>query len=65
MIKKTWTYKQQKSKAIRSVNDIQAPRLQLAQYYNVNKTVIIMMIKIKSIKTICIEDHYIISSIVI
>ena len=56
MIKKTWKYKQQKSKAIRSFNDIQAPRLQITQYYNNKKTVIIMMIKTKSIKTICIED---------
>ena len=56
MIKKTWKYKQQKSKAIRSFNDIQAPRLQITQFYNIKKTVIIMMIKTKSIKTICIED---------
>ena len=56
MIKKTWKYKQQKSKAIRSFNDIQVPRLQITQYYNIKKTVIMMMIKTKSIKTICIED---------
>ena len=36
MIKKTWKCKQQKSKAIRSINDIQAPRLQITQYYNIN-----------------------------
>ena len=41
---------------IYSFNDIQAPGLHNKQYYSIYKTVVIIMIIIKTTKTIYIED---------
>lgn len=41
--------------AIYSFNDIQATGLHITQYYNIYKTVVIMMIMIKNTKTIHTE----------
>ena len=48
--------KQTTNKTIYSFNDIQAPGLHTIQYYNIYKTVVKMMVTIKTTNTIYIED---------
>ena len=50
------TDKQIYKQAIDSFNDIQGPDLHIIQYYNIYKTVIIMMITTQTIKAMYTED---------